>query len=394
MKASVLQENLKAAVAVAIHAIAKRDTLPVLKNLKIEAKGTEVIVEATNLAYGIRVRIDAEVEEEGATTAPARLLKQVIEAQPAGRLALSLTQMSRMESLHVKGENSSATLCGQEAKDFPILAVPDCEATEGWSLVEVMPAELQRLVREVSFAASTDDCRLTFCTVATTLQDGQLQMVATDGYRLAIAVGCAQGPDIATAWLLDTPIIELIAKLSKRGNSKNPVKMLIPTKSSKAFFYIDCAEANGGRVKTIEMLATLVDARFPDYTAIIPKSSITTTRIPVQPMLRALKMVAPFAKGNAGIVTLMLEPGMPGRVNVLADSADIGQCIDGFAATVEGEALSIAFNEFYLTQYLKQVSKPAVVFRTTRETRPGMFTPVEEVASGAMHVVMPMHPPR
>lgn len=384
MKASVLQENLKAAVALAVKAIAKRDTLPVLKHVLVKAQGEEMVVEATNLQIGLRVHIDAVVEEEGAITAPARLLGTVIGAQPAERLRL--WRAANLESLIVASQYNSVSLKGKDVKDFPIIAIPDLN--DGCEPIEVSACEFQRIVHEVAFAASTDESRPTFCTVALSFTEGRLQLVAVDGYRLAVAVGCAQGPNLDGTRLIDAHDLTLISKMCRNGDPKTPVKILFPNENAqKATFYI----AGAGRIKALEILATLVDARYPDYKAIVPKSSTTTTRMQVAPLLRALKMCAPFAKESAGLVTFLLAPEQ--SVTVAANGNELGEAANHIPADVKGEPMSIAINWLYLQQYLSRVTKPEVVFETTRETRPAKITAMGD-ESGAMYVVMPMHPPR
>ena len=154
-----------------------------------------------------------------------------------------------------------------------------------------------------------------------------------------------------------------------------------------------------GSFHRVELVSQLIDARFPDYRAIIPKGRESRTVVETAALLKAVKLASLFARDNANIVNLAIQPGDAaggegGVLKLTAASAEMGDNENQIDAMVEGVDLAIAFNAKYLIDLLSQIDQPQVLIETTKPTRPGSFRPVGMGEDEFLHVVMPMHPPR
>ncbi len=141
----------------------------------------------------------------------------------------------------------------------------------------------------------------------------------------------------------------------------------------------------------------MIDARFPDDRAIIPKTHTTRTVVDTAALLKAVRVAFLFARDNANIIRLAVVPGngeKEGQVRLTASSQEMGDNVNELDALVEGTDLEIAFNARYLIDVLSQIDQPQVVIETTQSTRPGAIRPVGLGEEEFLHVVMPMHPPR
>jgi DNA polymerase-3 subunit beta len=145
------------------------------------------------------------------------------------------------------------------------------------------------------------------------------------------------------------------------------------------------------------LVSELIDARFPDYRAIIPKNKTTRTVVDTAALLKGVRVSFLFARDNANIIRLAVIPGTgehAGHVRLTATSTEMGDNVNEIDAMVEGETVEIAFNAKYLIDVLSQIDQPQVVLETTQPTRPGTIRPIGMGEEEFLHVVMPMHPPR
>ena len=156
-------------------------------------------------------------------------------------------------------------------------------------------------------------------------------------------------------------------------------------------------EGKAGSFHRVELASQLIDARFPDYRAIIPKTHTTRTVVDTAALLKAVRVANLFARDNANIIRVRIDPSDGagnGHMSLTATSAEMGDNINEIDAMVEGQDLEIAFNAKYLIDVLSQIDQPQVVIETTQPTRPGTIRPVGMGEEEFLHVVMPMHPPR
>ena len=140
-------------------------------------------------------------------------------------------------------------------------------------------------------------------------------------------------------------------------------------------------------------MSQLIDAKFPDYHAIIPKNYNTRTVLDTAAFLRALKVASLFARDASDRVVFTITPGSdtaPGQITLRATSAEAGDNVSDLDALVEGVPIEVAFNARYMIEVLSVIDTPQVVLETTRSDRPGVFRPVGSGPEEFTHVIMPM----
>jgi DNA polymerase-3 subunit beta len=400
MRVSVLQENLKAAIAAAGSAVSLRSTLPVLGNLLLEAKDGQLRVAATDLVVGMNVYVSAKVDEEGAITVPVRLLSEWVAGLTPDRVDMSVNE--KTQTLQIECNGAVAKIKGIAAADFPLIAVPCAEAieqdVEGWQSVEIPVATLVRVVERSVFAASTDAARPTFTGVELTIRKGELMAVATDGYRLSVVR--EEITDLNTGmveWQFIVPAAAMIdlAKLCKAADGARSVQLMVPAEAEPggvAWRFFGDTEKRG-TWHSVEVTTQLIAARFPDYGAIIPKAGPTTAAVIDRgAFARLVRRAHVFSRGDASIVALTFSPET--GLQVTSASAEMGESESRMMAEVSGEALSISFNARYLEEALGATDAMQVVFECTTPTRPILMHVAGESSQTFKHVIMPMYPPR
>ena len=140
------------------------------------------------------------------------------------------------------------------------------------------------------------------------------------------------------------------------------------------------------------LAAKFSKAASPDFSAIIPRSYVTSTTMYTQDLLTACRRAQIFARDSANSGRLYVKPpraaGDAGEVQIVGKSAERGD-LDGILdASVEGEALDISFNIEYLIEVLKVINEERVVFQSNGAENPGVLKP--ENREDFVHVIMPM----
>ena len=375
MKLSCLQENLAEGLSIVGRAVSPRSTLPVLGNVLVATDGGRLKLSATDLEVGINCWIGARVEEEGATTVPARTLTDLVNALPPGQVDLEL--IVRTQTLNLRAARSEANIKGIDAQEFPIVAVPDEDARG----IPIEPDVLRSAIEQVAFAAATDESRPILTGVLAQFENETLTLAAADGFRLSVRTVTL--PDaVSQPFSIIIPAQALTELRRVSGDQEETVAIHVTPERNQVIF----------ELTDVVLVSQLIDGNFPDYRQIIPGERSTHTVLDTAPFLKACKMAQIFARDAANISRVQVEPGTelePGRVRVSATSAETGEDVSEIDASVEGEAVEIAFNVGYLIDVLSVTDAAQVALDTTTSSSPGVIRPVGE--DSFTHVIMPMH---
>lgn len=364
--------------------------MPVLSNILLEAKGGQLRLAATNREIAINCWIGAKVEDEGAITIPARLLSEFVNSLPPERIDMELTV--RTQTLHLSCARFEANMKGIDAFEFPLIPAYQPESVNAdvpfvlGDAYTIAPTALVSLINSVAFAASQDENRPALTGIETTFEDGRLTMAATDGYRLSVRSVDAITQIEKSTVVIPSRNLSEVARIC--GDATGDITTIISQNRNQILF-----SATGGREwQRVDIVSELIDARFPDYWATVPKTANTVTIIDTQTLLKATRVALLFARDNANIIRLHMTPGAPGSLRITSVSSEMGNNASDIECTVEGQPIEIAFNAKYLIDTLSHIDAPDIALETTRPTRPGMIKPGD--GSDYYQVLMPMHPPK
>ena len=373
MKISCLQENLAKGLSVVGRAVGSRSTLPQASHVLLASDEGRLKLVATNLEIAITCWIGAQVEEEGAVTIPARLLTDFVTSLPNERIDMSLP--ARAKQLNLTCARNEASVSGMDAADFP--PVPPVD--DGFRL-KLDAKALRAAIEHVEFAAAADDTRPVLTGIHTLLEDSELTLAAADGFRLAVyklALG-QEVPEKVEVIIPARAMRELMRLLSEE---EEPLELAFNAARSQVLF----------RMKSVEMVATLIQGTFPNYSQLIPGSYASRALIDMRQFLQETRIAAIFARDGSGIVRIQLQPGedvAPGKLIISARAEEIGEHRGEMDVKIEGEASKIAFNSKYLQDVLQVLDCAQVALETSTPSSPGVLRPVG--VENYVHVVMPM----
>jgi DNA polymerase-3 subunit beta len=365
---SIDRSELLESLALTQGVVERRNTLPILANVLLEARGeSDLTVVATDLEVHISRSCKASIRSPGAATVGARKLYEFVRELRPGDITLRLLENQFIE---VSAGRSRVRLVGLSAADFP--AFPRGEEREGMTLV--MPAEqLARLIDLTLFAVSTDETRAHLGGVYLCGGEGVIRFVGTDGHRLALADQALEG-----------------AMLSGPG-------IILPRKGlAELRKILDGADGNthlttGGNAVRVEyrgvqLVMRLIDGEFPNYEQVIPKSTRFQIVVEKAELLSALKRVSVVASDRARGVKLNVSAD---QLVVSASSPDHGDASEEIGIAYSGDEMTVGFNARYLTDVLGVLPDGASVeIGLSDDVSPGVIRPRDDDTYS--YVVMPM----
>jgi DNA polymerase-3 subunit beta len=367
LKLTCRPSTLSQALQVVSRAISTRTTLPILNNILLETTSQGLALTATNLEVGIRKLVPAEVEEEGSTTAPARLLTDFVGTLPDEDLHLELDPGTQTLSLRC-GRFDTHIKC-IEAEEFPPGPRPD----EGDRLT--IPLEqLLVAIEQTQMAASTDEARPVLTGVLLRIEPGGQTLASTDGHRLAVRRLNATVEDGLEASLI-VPA-RALAELGRafRGESGD-VEIIVSKARNQVFF----------RAGASEVTSRLIDGTYPNYAQVIPSKSSTSVRASTGELTQTVRAVSLFARDSANVIRIRTQPG---GVLLSATTNEVGDSRAELNAAVDGSEIQIAFNARYILDALAVLGGDAVELRFDGPLSPGLIRTPD--SDDYLYVIMPV----
>jgi DNA polymerase-3 subunit beta len=374
MKVSVLQENLTHGLNIVSRAVSPRSTLPVLSNVLVATDEGRLRLSATNLEMGITCWIGAKIHEEGSTTVPARTFTELVGTLSDQQVEMSLSV--RTQTLNVQCGSSNTDLKCIDSQEFP--PMPALDSDDG---IPINVADIKEMIKQVAFAASTDEARPILTGVLVTVNGEQLTMASADGFRLSVRSTSLSSP-IPRPVLAVVPARALSELARIITDGEQVITMNLPPDRGQVIFQSD----------DIQLVSQLIEGTFPDYEQIIPRNFETRSVLSTAAFLKACKQAEIFAREGSHIARINITPGgelKPGTIVISGQSEETGSNQTEVDATIEGSPLLIAFNVRFLREVLDVINTPDVALETTQDAAPGVIRPVGE--DNFLHVIMPMH---
>ncbi len=353
--------SLQKALAVVEKFLGKKDTLAVLACVVFEVTKNKVVVKATNLESGCEVSIPAKVIKEGTVAIPGSNLSSVLRNIRGEHVTLTLSPSGMLSLEAPGGVFSMKTLPHEEFPQIP------------HNTVETISIHKQLFIQSitaVSPAAATSLIRPEFASVCISAKDNVLTTVATDSFRLAEKKTNYNGADIP----------ELLIPIK---NCSDIVSVLEKSEEDTVHISVEDGQLSL-LLGNMYMVSRVVDAHFPNYTSIIPKSFSTTVIFLKEDIVQALRK-AKFFSHNTEQVTFTISDSCV----VSASHHDIGDMKETVEATVSGEPITINFNISYLLDCFNTISSDSVSFNFSGVGKPLVIKSVSD--NSYLYLISPLN---
>ena len=345
--------------------VERKNTIPILANVLIEANGKEVKMLATDLEVALRSRCQASVGESGSLTLPAKKLYEILKALPETDVRITEDK----NGVKVAADKFDSRMQTLPRDDFPTL--PE---GSGKARATLPRKALQEMVAKTQFAITGEDTRFFLNGAKFVLKPESLTMVATDGHRLALVeVKHEVGITEEIGVILPKKTILELGKLLVEGDGD----LLFESGENHLFFDI------GGRT----LISRMIDGQFPVYDRVIPKGNDTQIEFERERLTNAVKRVALLSNERSRSVKVEISKG---KVEITSSSSEFGEAREELAVDYPGPPLTISFNAQYVLDFLNVVETDVVALSLKDEVSQAVMTPVGAQGYDYTYVIMPM----
>ncbi|MFQ5328435.1 MAG: DNA polymerase III subunit beta [Thermodesulfobacteriota bacterium] len=364
MKCTVEKGNLLKVLQRVQGIVEKRNTMPILSNIFLEAKAGRIEVYATDLEIFLKESCDASVEEEGTITVNARKVFEIIKEMTDDDVSISVGEGGRVD---IRGGNALFKIVGLPVDEFPSFPVIDDAY-----LARISPEQLLDMVEKTYFAASTDETRYNINGVFLERVNGTLKMTATDGHRLALIEKSSEElPTLSGGVILPR---KGVVELRKLFEEREGTFQLGFTKTY-------CIVKRDNALLVVK----LIDGDFPDYRQVLPVGNDKIVVADRKALFSSLKRVSILSAERVKGVKFMLSTE---KIDLSSSSPEIGEANEAITVEYEGEELEIGFNARYIIDVLEVIDSEKVRLELKGELDSGIITPIE--SEGYTYVIMPM----
>lgn len=348
--------------------ITTNPVVPILENFLFEINDGRLTVTASDLQTSMITALDVEAKDSGSIAVPARILLETLKNLPEQPVTFTIDEETY--SIEISSDNGRYKLAGENATDFPKVAV----VTEG-EAVNLSSDILGEAINNTIFATSNDELRPAMTGVYLNLSDTNATFVATDGHRLVRYRRVDVASEMESAIIIPRKALNLLkATLPTSATNVN-----IEFNASNAFF-------NFG---DFQMICRLIDERFPDYENVIPANNTNHMVISRTEFLSSLRRIAIYANKTTHQVRLKITGS---ELQISAEDLDFSnEANERLSCEHDGDDIEIGFNAKFLIEMLNNLSTKNITLQLSEPNRAGLIVPVEKVDNeDILMLVMPV----
>ncbi|MFX0549885.1 DNA polymerase III subunit beta [Hathewaya histolytica] len=344
MKFTIEKSVLQEAISNAQKAITGKTTMPILQGIFIKAKDNELIVIGSDIDLTIETKIDAEVEEEGEIVVDSRLFGEIIRKLP--NAPVHITSMEN-ETITIQCLKSIATLVHMNPAEYPNLP----QINE--NMIFTIPQGLMKnMIKGTIFAIAQDETRPILTGILFEIKNNSLNLVALDGYRVALRKEIIENNDTISAVIPGKTLSE-VSKILEESDTQTHITF---TPNHILF--------NLGKTRVI---SRLLEGEFIKYESIIPKEYNLRVTVKRNEILNSIERASLMGKeGKTNLVKLDIQDD----TMVITSNSQLGKAREEVGITLQGESLKIAFNSKYLIDVFKIMDEEEVIMEFSSSISP------------------------
>jgi DNA polymerase-3 subunit beta len=356
--------------------VERKNTIPILANVLMEATDDEVRLLATDLEVALRSKCKASVSKAGSLTLPAKKFYEIVKSLPETDIRITEDK----GGVKVAADRFDSRMQTLPREDFPTL--PE---SAGGATVALAPASMKEMVAKTQFAITGEDTRFFLNGALFVLRPDSMSLVATDGHRLALvnvnrdeaAKKEGRGPSGSDEGeiraILPKKTLGELARLLSEGDGD----ITYERGENHLFFNV------GDRM----LISRMIDGQFPAYERVIPKGNDKHIEFEHDRLTNAVKRVALLSNERSRAVKFQIEKG---KVDVTSSSPDLGEAHETLPVEYTGGSMQICFNAQYVLDFLAAVTTDIVALELKDEVSQAVMKPVGAEGYDYTYVIMPM----
>ena len=367
MKFTVSSSELLRQLSAAYGVIGSSAVLPILEDFLFKLNGSQLTVIASNLETTVITRVEVSTEEDGNIALPAKILLDTLKALPDQPITIEADQATN--AITLTSAFGKYKLAGDNPEDYPEIPVSDNDSS-----FTVSGEVISKALNKTLFATSNDELRMAMQGVYLEVDETKLTFVATDAHKLVkYTFAVSGGPDVSTM-IIPKKGLSLLKNALNDDTSVNVVY-----NKHNIFFNIG----------DTEVIIRLIDAKFPDYNAVIPLDNANILTLHRADFLSSLRRIAIYANKSTNQVVLNLTEG---SLTISSQDLDFSnEATEQLSCEYNGDSMNIGFNAKFLIEMLSVIGVDEVSFKLSTPNRAGILVPTDkEENEELIMLVMPV----
>ncbi|HET7433717.1 MAG TPA: DNA polymerase III subunit beta [Thermoanaerobaculia bacterium] len=373
MELTVGKADLQKELQLCQGVVEKRSTIPILSNVLLKAADGRLQIAATDLDVTILSSCAARVTTPGGVTIEAKRLFDVVRSLPDEDVHFTLQENN---SMLIESGTAKFRLLGLPAEDYPTL--PSVNVADAYT---IPLDELKTMVGKVKFAITHEETRFQLNGALLKVQPNKLEMVATDGHRMAL--------------------INFPSAITGKGKKGNDLTILIPRKALDEITRLEGGEENAVRFGVSDnqlffeagdrrLLARMIDVNFPNYMEVIARDNDRRVMVDRERLLSTIKRISLVANERTRAVRFDFAPG---KLTVSSTNPELGDARETVPIDYAGQPFFVGLNAAYVMDFLSATDTPSVSLELKDENSQCIGKPAstgEDLPYDYLYVVMPM----
>ena len=347
----------------------KKNTLPILSNILIEALDTSLILTSTDMDISIVEKLECNVLENGATTINSQIFYDIIRKLEENSEIEVISNDSKILTLRANGSRFSLACLPKE--DFPIIDQNNSGIT-----IKINSKIIFKLIDKTKFAISNEETRYflngLYFNITKDHNNSVVTLVGTDGHRLAkFSHNIEDDIDQVSGVIIPKKTIYELSKLLVEKDQN----VLISISSNRIVFTIG----------NIIFISKLIDGSFPDYKRVIPKDNSNILKINREILLSAVDRVSTIANEKSPVVKFKLLQNVLNLNTINNESSTASEDLE---INYNGDEIEIGFNSKYIMDIVNNLEDEEISINLKDNTSP--IIAIENSNSNLVYVLMPM----
>jgi len=355
MNFSVSSSDLLKQLQLVGGAIGSNPVLPILEDFLFTINGNRLSIASTDLETSITTEVEIQADKNGSVAIPGKILLDTLKALPEQPITFNVDDENF--AIEITSAYGKYKLAGENGQDFPRIPSPD-----GVDSIEVPSSSLNKAIVKTLFATSNDELRPAMTGVYFQVDFNKITFVATDAHKLVKYTFNDIKSDVSTSFIVPKKALNLLKNALPSGGD-------VKVSFNKAHVFFNFGD--------VDMSCRLIDARYPDYNAVIPVDN------------PSLKRIVIYANKTTNQVILNINNQ---DLDISAQDLDFSnEAVEKMTCTYTGEPLNIGFNAKFLGEMLGVLESDDVKMELSSSTRAGILLPAEpDEGEDILMLVMPV----
>jgi len=364
MKFSIMKDPILEELQLLQGIVEKRNTMPILANILVQASEKEVELTGTDLEVGLKTHFEAKIDDPGAVTVSGKKIFEIVKSLPDGESVSFKEEKDLMMEIKA-GESEFKVLCLPK-EDYPQVPEPKFSKKIG------VPLEQFKAMVDLVFFAIAQEQRYYLNGALMVLKNKSLELVSTDGHRLSYAAKTLDNLNIGKE------IRVIVAKKTLSELRKYSGETIEFDMDENNLFF---------RCGHRTLISRIIESKFPNFEAVIPKDNAHIAVLPREAFTNAIRRVSLLSAERSRGIKFTLEKN---KVRLFSSNPEIGEARDKLDIDYKGAELEIGFNSQYILDFLTTITSEKIRLELKDENSAALLRPETEEELKTVYVLMPM----